>query len=239
MKKISFIFLVMLLSIIFSGCKKNSTNTNTAEANNNTNQVVSAVNASNTNGTNNTNTQNSNTNLNNSEQNENVNQVNNENINNDATAIDTSDWQTYANEEYGFSFKYPKEYIISVNDANTVSIIDPQSILKGKVIIEHSESFITMTEREILMIEPGKELMPLKNEKFLTINNISSYRSLRQLKKGELLYPPDEYADQTWTEIEYRYLNQNDLIRATFTINGENRESLYNIIDVIGQSFSL
>lgn len=28
------------------------------------------------------------------------------------TSVDTSDWKTYRNEEYGFEMKYPKEYVI-------------------------------------------------------------------------------------------------------------------------------
>lgn len=77
MKKIGFIFLLMLLSIIFSGCGKNNTNINNSQ-NQNLNKVA-AINE-------------------------------NDNINSNAnTEIDTSDWQTYTNEEYGFSFKYPSE----------------------------------------------------------------------------------------------------------------------------------
>ncbi len=30
--------------------------------------------------------------------------------------IDTSDWKTYRNEEYGFEIKYPKEYILEENN---------------------------------------------------------------------------------------------------------------------------
>lgn len=159
------------------------------------------------------------------------------------TNTDTADWQTYTNEEYGFNFKYPKEWSVSVNAANTVTVLDPTSISKGKVTIENSESFSNMTEKEVLMIAPGKETIPLVDEKFLTINQLPAYRSLRQLKKGDLLRPtaPDstERAESTSTEIEYRYLHDNNLIRLTFSIQGDTYENPSDIIDAVGQSFSI
>ncbi len=165
------------------------------------------------------------------------------NINGEAREVGTSDWLTYTNEEYGFSFKYPSDYSISTNDANTVMIEDNESLMDGKLVIERSDSFLKMTEQEILSIEPGKEVMPLLSESFLTVNTIPSYKSLRQLKKGELLYPSaqnsTERTEQTWTEIEYRYLDNNNLIRLTFNIQGENYQNFYEIVDAIGKSFSI
>jgi hypothetical protein len=38
--------------------------------------------------------------------------------------IDTSDWKTYQNEEYGFEFKYPKDWIIIKNDLRKNIIFD-------------------------------------------------------------------------------------------------------------------
>ncbi len=83
----------------------------------------------NTNNENNTNTvanENANTNVNtntaantNAETNSNTNTATNTN-----SSVDTSDWLTYTNEEYGFSFKYPQdwkqEYIFENDSTKTV-----------------------------------------------------------------------------------------------------------------------
>ncbi|MFA6474794.1 MAG: hypothetical protein WCV88_01170 [Patescibacteria group bacterium] len=54
----------------------------------------------------------------------------NDNVSNDNTnveqvsGIDTSDWQTYTNDEYGFSFKYPKEWgSVQVSIGDTVPFL--------------------------------------------------------------------------------------------------------------------
>lgn len=67
----------------------------------------------------NVNTANTNTTVN-ANVNENTNVVMNENINTEVSdQVDTSDWLTYTNDEYGFSFKYPGEWGDAILQRNT------------------------------------------------------------------------------------------------------------------------
>ena len=69
------------------------------------------------------NTSNDNTNTVVTNSNENTNQVVNENTNTDqGSEVDTSDWLTYTNEEYGFSLKYPVGYTVNGNPQAGLSI---------------------------------------------------------------------------------------------------------------------
>jgi hypothetical protein len=47
---------------------------------------------------------------------------------NEKEDIDTSNWLTYRNEEYGFEFKYPKEYTIKINKEGVMDIGKRQDI---------------------------------------------------------------------------------------------------------------
>ena len=98
--KTIFISTLTISLLVLAGCTtQTATNTNVV---NNTNTTV------------NTNTANDNTNIVVTNSNENTNEVVNENTNSDqGSEVDTSDWLTYTNDEYGFSFKYPKDWQIS------------------------------------------------------------------------------------------------------------------------------
>ena len=96
-----------------------------------------------------------------------------------------------------------------------------------------------MDDATALKFEDGREPLSLVSEEFISINGLSSYRAFRQLKKGESIFTADELNEVTRTAIEYTYLNEDDLFRVWFTIDGENTEPFYDIVDAIGKSFSM
>lgn len=57
--------------------------------------------------------------------NSNTNPNSHENIN--ASPLDTSDWLTYTNEEYGFRVKYPKDWVVfnKIDHENLQLVLDP------------------------------------------------------------------------------------------------------------------
>jgi len=46
-----------------------------------------------------------------------------------AETTDTSDWLTYTNEEYGFSFRYPKTYFVSISKSTKADFIDDDGVV--------------------------------------------------------------------------------------------------------------
>lgn len=53
--------------------------------------------------------------------------ISNRNDNVNVVEIDTSDWQTYTNEEYGFSFRYPGGWILNDQQKN-ISLYSPELV---------------------------------------------------------------------------------------------------------------
>lgn len=82
--------------------------------------------ATNMNAVTNTNTVNTNVTVSTNEDTNTV--VSNQNTNvEQGSEINTSDWQTYTNEEYGFSFKYPKDWTLK-ESATSVALNSPDLV---------------------------------------------------------------------------------------------------------------
>jgi len=83
--------------VLLAGCSIQTADTNSVSKANSTNENVTVEVVANTNGT-----------------------VSNKNTN-DTTVngdIDISDWLTYTNEEYGFGFRYPKDWLLNDNGSS-------------------------------------------------------------------------------------------------------------------------
>lgn len=120
MKKQLYIFGAAMVMISFAGCAATQTAITTNETVN-TNGDAVAVNADlNTNAE-----QGDDTNANAATENGNVN-ADTTDVTVDTTGdttVDSSDWLTYTNEEYGFSFRYPTDWTINGNNSNHVGVI--------------------------------------------------------------------------------------------------------------------
>jgi len=74
--------------------------------------------------------------------------------------IDTSDWLTYRNEEYGFEFKYPGDWVF----------IEPQEDLKESGVIAYFQTLDTAKLIKEKKLSPGYEYNLVINN-WDTINN--------------------------------------------------------------------
>ena len=152
--------------LLLAGCTTQTvTNTNT--------NVVS-----NTNATVNTNTSNDNTNAVVTESIENTNA-------DQGSEVDTSDWLTYTNDEYGFSLKYPRDWVLEENE-NTATDSSSHGILSLGTGGHYPTLAVTvkrgLTEEIIQSYrEFDAELSPVLSEDTVTINDTVM---IHLIKKG-------------------------------------------------------
>lgn len=125
----------------------------------------------------------------------NTNSVSNTNsvVNTNISTVDNSDWLTYTNEEYGFSFRYPKEWILT--ERNTI-LEGPDKYLNiGVSTGGHYPSLgIATTQRPIEEIvqevyEFDAELSPVVSDEMITINNTE----VRRIVKKGIDFPVTTY----------------------------------------------
>jgi hypothetical protein len=102
-----------------------------------------------------------------------------EELKNKETEIDTSDWQTYRNEEYGFEFEYPENWELTENEYKVIMLKSPnfdnKKIDYGGDIVFHivdnpnNHDFLDLFDT----YTGSSRLWPLQYEYELTkINNI-------------------------------------------------------------------
>ena len=116
-------------------------------------------------------------------------------------SIDTSDWKTYTNEEYGFSFKYPKDLTIETPEStsskqlvsfgkrgpNDLQDIHPNDSLWFEIYVSDLGSnfneFVNSNVYERLIIEgddttgatEGEKLIQIYDDDYLTINDKEAF----------------------------------------------------------------
>lgn len=100
-----------------------------------------------------------------------------------------SDWETYTNEEYGFSFQYPKEWSIGGNNSNHIGVdvtkLDDLPSVE-KIAPKSSASPVTQSQNitEQLNLQTSKEssyegkLIKARNVNFYQYNTVGENKTL-------------------------------------------------------------
>ncbi|MDP3900298.1 MAG: hypothetical protein Q8Q23_04420 [bacterium] len=112
---------------------------------------------------------------------------------NDTADIDTSDWQTYRNGEYGFEFQYPKEWIL-----NSVNQFSKIADIKSENFVSNASELVKGVLMEVLVQENWQNFNfdnldeNLDYEFALPFKDKSVVRSDDGIKLHKLIFYDDE-----------------------------------------------
>lgn len=111
---------------------------------------------------------------------------------------ETSSWKTYTNEEYGFSFKYPNNWIVKAGEyKSTLDLCDAKKI----------ESSSALKTAEKFRACEGSGVTPAVSLKFTEILSIQPSSSSKQPNQPVQLYYYDNPEKLTIPEFNDKYLN--------------------------------
>jgi hypothetical protein len=130
-----------------------------------------------------------------------------------STTVDTSDWLTYRNEQYGFEFKYPKEWKLEIkknnNQITTLEInflennkksVNLKFILLPSDKVRGSDlSIVSVTEKDLFI--DGKKSTYYTSVDFE--NKKSYYINIELGKKTIIISGSKEYIDNLISTLKF------------------------------------
>ncbi|NQU77895.1 hypothetical protein HQ544_04335 [Candidatus Falkowbacteria bacterium] len=154
---------------------------------------------------------------------------------------ETGDWQTYRNEELGVELDNPGGWLRGRTKTGVVYFTDEEESFRVELSLSENIVSEDATQEEALKLEAGRMAMPLINEEYLTINDVPSYRVMRQLKKGEVIFEGDPenetIIEVTDTEVLFSYLKDKDLYYLSLAVKGESPQQIIETFDVFARGF--
>lgn len=152
-----------------------------------------------------------------------------ENTNSDETntaEVDTSDWLTYTNEEYGFSFKYPEEWEIngpvgqSIGvQAEKISSLPTEQKVAPRTKVSPTTKSQNEVERDNLISERDSSY----GGKLIQLSNVNFYRYIDYIENGTIDIEYVTYKDDVKITLRYLEGDNEDFVDALSMLD---RESL-------------
>jgi len=126
----------------------------------------------------------------------NTNQNINKNINANSSLDETADWQTYTNDVWGFSFKYPKDWVIGCD--TLPKTVSETTFVAGDLVIginEVCQGYHKLEQRIDLQIVLGDSGAWVGQNKTLTIkrNESGRYEILSEQEGKDIVLTEGEY----------------------------------------------